>query len=291
MRARHAAGTVSRGSRCAFRPARHGGRLRSLPCLGSAARGAAGDEAATRKAPMHDANTVYDYIIVGAGTAGCLLANRLSADPAKRVLLIEAGGRDDYHWIHIPVGYLYCIGNPRTDWLYQTEPDPGLNGRTLRYPRGKTLGGCFEHQRHDLHARPGARLRPLGRGDGRRRLALGEVLPYFKVHEDHTRALTSCTARAAPRPNCSATTGPAATAGGCASAARAANGASRSSACAGTSSTRSPPPRWRPASPPRPTSTAATTKASATSRSTSARAGAGTRRRRSCGRRAAAAPI
>ena len=87
-------------------------------------------------------NTTFDYIIIGAGTAGCLLANRLSADSSKRVLLIEAGRPDDYHWIHIPVGYLYCIGNPRTDWLFQTEPDAGLNGRTLRYPRGKTLGGC-----------------------------------------------------------------------------------------------------------------------------------------------------
>ncbi len=83
----------------------------------------------------------FDYIIIGAGTAGSLLANRLSADPTKRVLLIEAGGKDDYHWIHIPVGYLHCIGNPRTDWLYQTEPEAGLNGRSLRYPRGKTLGG------------------------------------------------------------------------------------------------------------------------------------------------------
>lgn len=83
----------------------------------------------------------FDYIVVGAGTAGCLLANRLSADPANRVLLIEAGGRDSYHWIHIPVGYLYCINNPRTDWLFRTEPEPGLNGRSLIYPRGKTLGG------------------------------------------------------------------------------------------------------------------------------------------------------
>ncbi len=83
----------------------------------------------------------FDYIIIGAGTAGSLLANRLSADPTKRVLLIEAGGKDDYHWIHIPVGYLHCIGNPRTDWLYQTEPEAGLKGRSLRYPRGKTLGG------------------------------------------------------------------------------------------------------------------------------------------------------
>lgn len=84
----------------------------------------------------------FDYIIIGAGTAGCLLANRLSADGSKRVLLVEAGKKDNYHWIHIPVGYLYCIGNPRTDWLYQTEPAQGLNGRSLRYPRGKTLGGC-----------------------------------------------------------------------------------------------------------------------------------------------------
>ena len=84
----------------------------------------------------------FDYIVVGAGTAGCLLANRLSANPAKRVLLLEAGGMDNYHWIHIPVGYLYCIGNPRTDWMYQTEPSAGLNGRTLLYPRGKTVGGC-----------------------------------------------------------------------------------------------------------------------------------------------------
>jgi choline dehydrogenase len=86
-------------------------------------------------------NTTFDYIIIGAGTAGCLLANRLSADKNKRVLLIEAGRKDDYHWIHIPVGYLYCIGNPRTDWMYNTEPDQGLNGRSLRYPRGKVLGG------------------------------------------------------------------------------------------------------------------------------------------------------
>ncbi len=84
----------------------------------------------------------FDYIIVGAGTAGALLANRLSANASKRVLLIEAGGKDDYHWIHIPVGYLYCIGNPRTDWLYHTQAQAGLNGRSLRYPRGKVLGGC-----------------------------------------------------------------------------------------------------------------------------------------------------
>jgi choline dehydrogenase len=87
-------------------------------------------------------DNTFNYIIIGAGTAGCLLANRLTVDKKKRVLLIEAGRKDDYHWIHIPVGYLYCIGNPRTDWLYNTQPEAGLNGRSLRYPRGKVLGGC-----------------------------------------------------------------------------------------------------------------------------------------------------
>ena len=85
---------------------------------------------------------VWDYVIAGAGTAGCVLANRLSADPNVTVLLLEAGGKDDWIWIHIPVGYLYCIGNPRTDWCYRTEPDPGLNGRSILYARGRVLGGC-----------------------------------------------------------------------------------------------------------------------------------------------------
>jgi choline dehydrogenase-like flavoprotein len=84
----------------------------------------------------------YDYIIVGAGSAGCVLANRLSADPSKRVLLLEAGGRDNWIWFHIPVGYLFAIGNPRSDWMFRTEAVPGLNGRSLAYPRGKVLGGC-----------------------------------------------------------------------------------------------------------------------------------------------------
>lgn len=84
----------------------------------------------------------YDFVIVGAGSAGCVLANRLSEDPKNKVLLIEAGGRDNYHWIHIPMGYLYCIGNPRTDWGFKTEPVAGLNGRALLYPRGRVLGGC-----------------------------------------------------------------------------------------------------------------------------------------------------
>ena len=84
----------------------------------------------------------FDYIVVGAGTAGCVLANRLSKDPSRRVLLVEAGGKDDYFWIDIPVGYLYTINNPRTDWCYKIEPDPGLNGRSIGYARGKVLGGC-----------------------------------------------------------------------------------------------------------------------------------------------------
>src|SRR4051794_1186628 len=83
----------------------------------------------------------YDYIIVGAGSAGCVLANRLSADPQNRVLLLEAGGRDNWIWFHIPVGYLFAIGNPRSDWCFKTEPEEGLNGRTLAYPRGKVIGG------------------------------------------------------------------------------------------------------------------------------------------------------
>ena len=83
----------------------------------------------------------YDYIVVGAGSAGCVVANRLSADPTKRVLLLEAGGRDNWIWFHIPVGYLFAIGNPRSDWMFETEPQPGLNGRALKYPRGKVIGG------------------------------------------------------------------------------------------------------------------------------------------------------
>src|SRR5690606_8232767 len=85
---------------------------------------------------------IYDYIIIDDGIASSLLANRLSADPNISVLLLEAGGKDNYHWIHIPVGYLYCISNPRTDWCFITDAEPGLAGRSLAYPRGKVLGGC-----------------------------------------------------------------------------------------------------------------------------------------------------
>ncbi|MBX3568719.1 MAG: GMC family oxidoreductase N-terminal domain-containing protein [Rhizobiaceae bacterium] len=126
----------------------------------------------------------YDYIIVGAGTAGCVLANRLSADPSSRVLLIEAGGSDNYHWVHIPVGYLYCIGNPRTDWMMKTAAEPGLNGRSLVYPRGKVLGGCSSVNGMICMRGQAADY------DGWRQMGnLGwgwdDVLPFFLKSEDH----------------------------------------------------------------------------------------------------------
>lgn len=126
----------------------------------------------------------FDYIIVGAGSAGCLLANRLSANPAHRVLLLEAGGRDNWRWIHIPVGYLYCIGNPRTDWCYRTQPDPGINGRSLGYPRGRVLGGSSAingmiYMRGQAADYDGwAALGNTGWG-------WDDVLPVFKRVEDH----------------------------------------------------------------------------------------------------------
>jgi choline dehydrogenase len=136
---------------------------------------------------MSDQAQAFDYIIVGAGTAGCLLANRLSADPDIRVLLIEAGGRDNYHWIHIPVGYLYCIDNPRTDWCFRTQPDPGLNGRSLIYPRGKTLGGCSSINGM-LYIRGQARdYDQWAEATGDDAWRWENCLPDFMMHEDHFR--------------------------------------------------------------------------------------------------------
>jgi len=132
-------------------------------------------------------DTTFDYIIIGGGTAGALLCNRLSASGNRRVLLIEAGSKDDYHWIHIPVGYLYCIGNPRTDWLYQTEPDAGLNGRSLRYPRGKTLGGCSSINGM-IYMRGQARdYDQWAQITGDDAWRWDQVLPAFRRHEDHWR--------------------------------------------------------------------------------------------------------
>lgn len=127
----------------------------------------------------------YDYIIIGAGTAGCVLANRLTEDRNVSVLLIEAGGKDDYVWIHIPVGYLYCIDNPRTDWRFRTEKETGLNDRSLIYPRGKVLGGCssingmiyMRGQSHDYES--------WAESTGDDRWRWQQVLPLFRHTEDH----------------------------------------------------------------------------------------------------------
>ena len=130
-------------------------------------------------------SSAYDYIIVGAGTAGCVLANRLSADPAVSVLLVEAGGPDNYHWIHIPVGYLYCVGNPRTDWLYRTAPEPGLHGRSLLYPRGRVLGGCSSINGMIYMRGQSEDYDEWARATRDPRWSWASVLPVFRKSEDY----------------------------------------------------------------------------------------------------------
>ena len=125
----------------------------------------------------------YDYVIVGGGTAGCLLANRLSEDPDVTVALLEAGGKDNYIWVHIPVGYLYCHGNPRVDWGFKTAEEPGLNGRSLNYPRGRVIGGCSSINGM-IYMRGQARDYDLWRQMGNPGWAWDDVLPYFLRHED-----------------------------------------------------------------------------------------------------------
>ena len=126
----------------------------------------------------------FDYIIIGAGSAGCVLANRLSDDPANRVLLLEAGGKDNYIWVKIPVGYLYCIGNPRTDWMMKTEAEAGLNGRSLVYPRGRILGGCSSINGM-IYMRGQARDYDHWRQLGNTGWGWDDVLPYFMRSEDN----------------------------------------------------------------------------------------------------------
>jgi len=135
-------------------------------------------------AEVHTIDGDYDYIIVGAGSAGCVLANRLSADAGKRVLLLEAGGRDNWIWFHIPVGYLFAIGNPRSDWMFKTEAEEGLNGRSLAYPRGKVIGGSSAINAM-IYMRGQAADYDHWRQLGLTGWGWSDVLPIFKKHENH----------------------------------------------------------------------------------------------------------
>src|SRR5688572_17204311 len=128
-------------------------------------------------------STTYDYIIVGAGSAGCLLANRLSADRGTRVLVLEAGRQDSWIWLHIPIGYVFSIGNKRADWCYRSEPEPQLGGRSIPFPRGRVVGGSSAingmiYMRG--HAADFDQWRQLGLAGW----SWEDVLPYFKAHED-----------------------------------------------------------------------------------------------------------
>jgi choline dehydrogenase-like flavoprotein len=126
----------------------------------------------------------FDYIIVGAGSAGCVLANRLSADPRNRVLLLEAGGKDNWIWFHVPVGYLFAIGNPRADWMFKTEPEPGLNGRVINYPRGRVIGGSSAINAM-IYMRGQAADYDHWRQIGLTGWGWDDLLPLFKKQEDH----------------------------------------------------------------------------------------------------------
>src|SRR5499427_8817750 len=134
----------------------------------------------------------WDYVIVGGGTAGCVLANRLSADPDVTVLLVEAGGKDDWIWIHIPVGYLFCIGNPRTDWCFKTAPCAGLNGRSILYARGRVLGGCSSINAMVYMRGQQRDYDEWARLAGDSSWSWESVLPVFMRSEDHWRGKSEC---------------------------------------------------------------------------------------------------